>query len=81
MEEAKLHFNREQNYWETCFYIKQGRYNYQYVYVPYGSKEIDATYIEGSHYETHNQYTIFVYFREEGTSYDKLIAVEHCSVQ
>ncbi|MBO7491595.1 MAG: DUF5103 domain-containing protein [Bacteroidales bacterium] len=80
-DEAKLHYVREQNYWEASFYIKQGRYNYQYVYVPYGSKEIDATYIEGSHYETHNQYTIFVYFREEGTSYDKLIAVEHCSVQ
>jgi hypothetical protein len=37
--------------------------------------------VEGSHYETQNQYTILVYFRDEGTSYDKLIAVEHCSVQ
>lgn len=81
MEDAKLHYVREQNYWEASFYIKQGRYNYQYVYVPHGSKEIDATYVEGSHYETQNQYTILVYFREEGTSYDKLIAVEHCSVQ
>ncbi len=80
-EDAKLHFNREQNYWETCFYIKQGKYNYQYVYVPKGTQEIDATYVEGSHYETQNQYTILLYFREEGTSYDKLIGVEHCVMQ
>lgn len=80
-EDAKLHYNAAENYWETCFYIKQGQYNYQYVYVPHGTRTIDATYVEGSHYETLNQYTILVYFREEGTSYDKLIAVEHCALQ
>ncbi|MDY6326275.1 MAG: hypothetical protein SPL47_03040 [Bacteroidales bacterium] len=34
---------------------------------------IDATYIEGSHFQTGNLYTIYVYYKEEGTSYDKLI--------
>lgn len=75
--EAKLTYNEQYKFWETDFPIKQGIYNYQYVYVPYGTNKIDATYIEGSHYETNNLYTIFVYFREEGSSYDKLIGIKH----
>lgn len=75
LPEAKLHFNEEYKFWETAFPVKQGAYNYQYVYVPHGSSKIDATYIEGNHYETHNDYTVYVYFREEGSSYDRLIGV------
>lgn len=75
-ERAKLKYNERFRYWEAAFPIKQGVYNYQYVYVPHGSNKIDATYIEGNHYETQNQYLILLYFREEGTSYDKLIGVE-----
>lgn len=73
--EAKLQYNQTYQYWETDFLIKQGMYNYQYVYVPRGTNLIDATYIEGSHFETLNDYTVFIYFREEGTSYDKLIGI------
>lgn len=74
-EEAKLKYRQDYNFWETDFMLKQGKYNYQYVYVPHGSTEIDATYIEGTHYETHNQYTVLIYFRQEGSMYDKLIGV------
>ena len=72
---AKLTFNPENNYWETKCYLKQGFYNYLYVFVPKGSKTINDTYIEGSHWETSNNYTILLYLQEEGTSYDKLIGV------
>lgn len=75
--EAKLVYNEQYKFWETDFLIKQGVYNYQYVYVPYGTNTIDATYIEGTHYETNNMYTVFIYFREEGSSYDKLIGIKH----
>lgn len=77
LPEAKLQYNEKYKFWETDFMIKQGVYNYQYVHVPYGSNAIDATYIEGSHYETNNNYTILVYFREEGSSYDRLVGVHH----
>lgn len=79
-KDARLHFNKEFDFWETELLLKQGAYNYQYVYVPQGSNIIDATYIEGSHYETNNAYTIYIYFREEGTSYDKLIGCRTCSI-
>ncbi|MBQ3750933.1 MAG: DUF5103 domain-containing protein [Bacteroidales bacterium] len=75
LPEAKLHYNKVYQYWETNFLIKQGMYNYQYVFVPTGTSTIDATYIEGSHYETLNSYTILIYFQEEGSSYDRLIGM------
>ena len=74
---AKLSFNSENNYWETNFYLKQGFYNYIYVFVPKGSDKINDIYIEGSHWETPNNYTILLYLQEEGTSYDRLIGVSN----
>ena len=79
-EDAKLRYNKEFDFWETELFLKQGVYNYQYVYVPHGSDVIDATYIEGSHFQTNNIYNIYVYFQEEGTSYDRLIGFQSCSI-
>ncbi len=79
-EEAKLKYNSGFQFWETDILLKQGVYNYQYVYVPHDTKTIDATYIEGSHFQTDNLYTIYVYFREDGSSYDKLIGCQTTSL-
>ena len=79
-DDAKLHYNKEFDFWETELFLKQGAYNYQYVYVPHGSEVIDATYIEGSHYQTNNIYYIYIYFEEEGTFYDRLIGYQKCSI-
>ena len=46
------------------------------VFVHNGSTEIDATYIEGSHWETSNDYGVFVYLNDETSLYDRLIGVE-----
>lgn len=75
-EEAKLEYNEYTHYWETELYLKQGYYNYQYVFVHDGSTEIDATYIEGSHWETNNDYAVFVYLNDETSLYDRLIGAE-----
>lgn len=75
LPEAKLQYNEQYRFWEAVLFIKQGLYNYQYVYVPHGGDKIDATYIEGNHFETLNDYTVYVYLREEGSSYDRLIGV------
>ena len=82
---AKLTFNPKNNYWESRFYLKQGYYNYIYVFVPKGkgkgAQKIDDTYIEGSHWQTRNNYTILLYLQEEGTSYDKLIGASTVSIE
>ena len=77
---AKLTFNPENNYWESNLFLKQGYYNYIYVFVPKKSDTIDDAYIEGSHWQTRNNYTILLYLQEEGTSYDKLIGTTTISI-
>jgi len=64
----------------TCsLYLKQGYYGYQYVFRPDGSGVGDATFFEGNHWETENQYTIFVYWRQLAGLYDQLVAVQDVS--
>jgi hypothetical protein len=52
--------------------LKQGFYNYQYVYVPNGGKP-DFQYFDGSHNATENLYDILVYYRPIGARADQLI--------
>ncbi len=71
--EAMMQFNLERRKYEAVLYLKQGYYNYQYLFVDTGKKSGDPSLMEGSHYETKNQYTILVYTRLQGDSYESLI--------
>lgn len=60
----------------TCeLYLKQGFYDYEYVFKPDGSTVGDASFFEGNHWDTENQYTIFVYWHPLSGLYDQLVAV------
>jgi hypothetical protein len=41
--------------------------------VPKGETEGDITIIEGDHWETGNDYYIYVYYREKVPEYDRLV--------
>lgn len=62
-------------YYKTML-LKQGGYNYQYWFVQKGSKKANVEKVEGSYWQTGNEYTIYVYHRPWGERYDKLIAVK-----
>ena len=53
-------------------YIKQGGYNYMY-YILGANKSVNLLPIEGSHWQTRNEYAIDVYFRPFGARYDRLV--------
>ena len=55
--------------------LKQGYYDYQYVTALDGDVRADETEIEGSHWETSNEYTILVYHREIGIRYDRIVGI------
>jgi len=59
--------------YELSLLLKQGYYNYQYVYVPQGAKSADHTNIEGSYWEAVNEYQIFVYYSDFAARYDRLV--------
>ena len=73
---AKMEYNYDWKGYTATLYLKQGYYNYQYVFLENGKQVGDETLIEGSHYETDNEYTIYVYHRELGENYDVLIGVK-----
>ena len=64
-----------QLYFKTLL-LKQGGYNYQYWYLPQGTSTASVEPVDGSHWQTQNQYAIYVYHRPWGGRYDKLIGVK-----
>ena len=72
---SRLAYNPLSQTYETSILLKQGYYNYQYIYVPNGSKRGYVSYFEGNHSETGNEYTVFVYYRDQGQLYDRLIGL------
>ncbi len=60
----------------TYFYrtiLKQGGYNYQYRFLQKGSNKASVERVEGSYWQTNNEYGIYVYYRPVGGRYDQLI--------
>jgi hypothetical protein len=61
--------------YELSLLLKQGYYNYQFVFLEDGAPAGDATYFEGNFFETENDYLIKVYHRPPGSRYDRLAGI------
>jgi hypothetical protein len=61
--------------------LKQGYYDFKFVVARDGERRADETFIEGSHWETENDYTVLVYHREIGIRYDRLIGYNTVNYQ
>jgi len=69
----EMTWNFDTSAYELTLLLKQGYYNYMYVYVPQGSAVADHKNLEGSFWQTENDYQIFVYYREMAGRYDRLV--------
>ncbi len=69
----EMTWNFETSQYELTLLLKQGYYNFQYVYVENGSTVADNKNIEGSFWETENDYQIFVYYKSFSDRYDRLV--------
>lgn len=72
----RMTYNYKKFGYECDLFIKQGYYNYTYVYLKDNKKGGDETMTEANHWETENDYTIYVYHRQRGTYYDQLVGVK-----
>jgi hypothetical protein len=72
----EMTWNFDTSAYELTLLLKQGYYNYMYVYVPQGSAVADHKNIEGSFWQTKNDYQIFVYYHEMGSRYDRLVGYQ-----
>ncbi|MBN2173504.1 MAG: DUF5103 domain-containing protein [Bacteroidales bacterium] len=76
-EQNKMTYNFKRKGYEKTLYLKQGFYDYAYILLNHGEKVADESFIEGSHWETENDYTIYIYNRNVSLDYDELIGVHH----
>lgn len=72
----RMTYNYKKMGYECDLFVKQGYYNYTYVFLADEKKAADETLSEGNHWETENDYTIYVYHRQRGTYYDQLVAIK-----
>ena len=67
-----MQYDAENKCYYLYAYIKQGGYNYMY-YILGANENTNLLPIEGSHWQTRNEYAIDVYFRPFGARYDRLV--------
>jgi hypothetical protein len=73
---TKMTYSFERKAYEKALLLKQGTYNYQYMYKPTNSNKPTTDKMEGSYWQTENEYQIFVYYRALGERYDRLIGFQ-----
>lgn len=73
-DQTYLTYNESTGFYETKLLLKQGFYNFKYIYLsPEGN--FDGGYISGNHDITENDYTILIYYRDIGARFDRLVGV------
>ncbi len=70
----KMMYNKEAAVFEAKILLKQGFYNYNYVSLN-TENLVDPTTIDGSFYQTENEYTVLVYYRKTGSRYQEIIGL------
>lgn len=71
--EYRMTYNRDTQSYEATVLLKQGYYNFNYLFVPDRSQTGNSGPTDGNFYETENEYIILVYHRPNGGRYDKLV--------
>jgi len=74
-ERNRMIYNQETGSYELSMLLKQGFYNYEYVFVSEQNGIVDNSCFEGNHYETENDYLIYIYHHDYAFRYEKLIGV------
>lgn len=71
----KLRYDYPSKSYRISILLKQGIYNYCYSLLPQGKQIGDNSYIEGSHFETENDYLILFYSRPYTEVYEEIIGM------
>jgi Domain of unknown function (DUF5103) len=71
-DNSRMHFDAASGKFAASVFLKQGVYDYTYVWVDKSGKADDFA-LEGSHFETENDYQILVYYHPGGARWEELI--------
>lgn len=73
---SRMQYDAKNEMYYKSILLKQGGYNYQFWFVPKGEKKASVERVDGSYWQTRNEYTIYVYHRAWGERYDRLVGVK-----
>ena len=71
-ENSKMHYDPSNHKFAIAVFLKQGVYDYTYVWVDKATGKQDDIALEGSHFETENDYQILVYYHPAGARWEEL---------
>ncbi|HMG07796.1 MAG TPA: hypothetical protein VK609_04760, partial [Mucilaginibacter sp.] len=71
-DRSKMTFGENGKYYINLL-LKQGVYDYEYVWVDNKTKKTDDVPLEGSYFETENDYQVLVYYRPPAARWDELV--------
>lgn len=71
--QSRMSYDSSKGRFYTDLYLKQGVYDYEYIWVPKATGIPDDTTFEGSYFETENDYQVLVYYRRTGARWDELV--------
>ncbi len=72
----KMNYDFEKKAYVATIFMKQGYYDYQFAWLDRNTKIPDLGYIEGNHWETENNYGVYVYYCDIALNCDLLIAYQ-----
>lgn len=72
----KMEYNQREGCYEKAVLLKMGAYDYRYLWYPDSSDKPVTSITEGDSYETANDYQIYVWFRQQGSRYDRLVGLK-----
>jgi hypothetical protein len=80
-ENSKLEYDFELKIYHKTLFLKQGGYSFLYAFVPKNAQSTQKPQpilqkIEGSYWQTENEYSVFVYYRAFADRFDRLIGVK-----
>jgi hypothetical protein len=70
----KLNYNKATGAYEAWTSMKQGFYNYAYAVASCEECPFSTEEMEGSSFETENEYMVLIYWRAFGARHDRLVA-------
>jgi hypothetical protein len=72
-DENKMKYNEDDSQYQASILLKQGYYDYAIANVSKNKTVIDSKEIDGTYYQTENNYEIIVYFYDIVQGYDRII--------
>jgi hypothetical protein len=73
-DENKMYFDQEERAYKANILLKQGFYNYTFA-TKETNGNINTNDVNGSFYETENEYTVIVYYKPFGSFFERVVGI------